>query len=300
MKIFVSWSGEESKQVAEALRDWVQKVLQGVEPWMSSRDIATGVLWSTSIASNLRDCKVGIICVTHENVAAPWLHFEAGAISKDVADTYVCPLLFGIEPSALVGAMGLFQAQRFSKEGVLKILQTIRNHPDQHVKMTDIHFIDTFDKWWPDLERTISTAQLRRRETSSSRTASDMTSEILEIVRAVLHNTKQGSRSDVRSKTEDIRASFGSPIESVHAATQAVRSASPADVIQKLIRWDPSLVPLLNGEQSLRNVVDAILGNHMGEATAKVMAVTSYDLPKARTFVDSLLIAISRLAGTSA
>jgi hypothetical protein len=120
MKIFISWSGEESRQVAEALRDWIQKVLQAVEPWMSSKDIATGERWSSSIATMLRDCKVGIICVTQENVAAPWLHFEAGALSKAVEDAYVCPLLFRLEPSALVGPMAMFQAQRFNKDGVLK------------------------------------------------------------------------------------------------------------------------------------------------------------------------------------
>lgn len=40
MKIFLSWSGEASHQVALALRDWLGTVLPATAPWISSEDIS--------------------------------------------------------------------------------------------------------------------------------------------------------------------------------------------------------------------------------------------------------------------
>jgi hypothetical protein len=296
MKIFVSWSGDASKKVAQVLRSWIPNVLQSVEPWMSSKDIASGTRWSSSIASTLRDCKFGIICVTPENVAAPWLHFEAGALSKDVEDAFVCPLLFRLEPSELVGPMALFQAQRFSKEGVLEILQSIRSHPDQSLKITDSHFVDTFDRWWPDLEKGIGEAERLGATNSPSRATSDITAETLEVVRAILREVKPGSGRGLSTKLDEIRDSFSGP-SLASSISDATRSVPPAEIIRKLVTWDATLISLLHGERNLRDIVDAILGNHIGDATARIMAATSYDLPKARTMVDSLVIAISRLGG---
>lgn len=36
MKIFLSWSGEKSKNIAESLKDWLEQVIQTSEPWIST------------------------------------------------------------------------------------------------------------------------------------------------------------------------------------------------------------------------------------------------------------------------
>ena len=36
MHVFISWSGERSKALAVALRDWLPLVLHYVEPWVFS------------------------------------------------------------------------------------------------------------------------------------------------------------------------------------------------------------------------------------------------------------------------
>ena len=93
MKIFVSWSGERSHGVAEALRNWLPHVIQGLQPWLSSNDIDKGARWATDIASHLEESRVGIICLTPENIDSAWILFEAGALSKTVNQTFVCPYL---------------------------------------------------------------------------------------------------------------------------------------------------------------------------------------------------------------
>ena len=70
MKVFISWSGERSKLLAIALRDWLRHILQSVEVWMSEADIGAGDRWGQEVARELSVCNFGIICVTPENLTA--------------------------------------------------------------------------------------------------------------------------------------------------------------------------------------------------------------------------------------
>ena len=75
MKVFISWSGERSHALAQALHDWIPLVLHNVEPWLSEADIEAGERWADAVAKELSDSNFGIICVTRENVGSPWVLF---------------------------------------------------------------------------------------------------------------------------------------------------------------------------------------------------------------------------------
>lgn len=96
MKVFLSWSGHKSHQVALVLRDWLPSVIQSLTPYVSSEDIDKGARWSTDIAKELEDSTFGILCVTKDNLEAPWLLFEAGALSKmmRVSKKYLAPSIY--------------------------------------------------------------------------------------------------------------------------------------------------------------------------------------------------------------
>jgi hypothetical protein len=53
MKVFISWSGTRSKELANALRDWLPLALSYVKPWVSDKDIGAGDRWAQSIAGEL-------------------------------------------------------------------------------------------------------------------------------------------------------------------------------------------------------------------------------------------------------
>lgn len=103
MKVFISWSGNISWKVAVIFRDWLPSVIQSLEPYVSSEDIDKGARWSTDIAKELEDSTFGILCVTKENLEAPWLSFKAGALSKTMEKSFVTPFLFDIKRSEVQG-----------------------------------------------------------------------------------------------------------------------------------------------------------------------------------------------------
>ncbi|HEA18024.1 hypothetical protein LCGC14_1291300 [marine sediment metagenome] len=151
MKVFLSWSGEVSHKVALTLRDWIPSVIQSIEPYVSSEDIDKGARWSTDIASELADSSYGILCVTKENLHAPWLTFEAGALSKTMDKSYVSPFLFDIKRSEVNGPILQFQSTIFEKEDVKKLLLSL-NKADSTEQLTSERLEKALDVWYPDLE----------------------------------------------------------------------------------------------------------------------------------------------------
>jgi hypothetical protein len=151
MKIFLSWSSEPSHQIALVLHDWLPTVLQNLEPWLSSEDIAKGELWSARISQELEATSYGIIVVIPANLERPWLNFEAGALAKHFSNSRVTPFLFGLSPGDLSGMpLQLFQATRFEKGDVLKLLASINDLATRPVAKERLE--TTFDRFWPDLK----------------------------------------------------------------------------------------------------------------------------------------------------
>ena len=84
MKIFITWSGDKSLEMAFALRDWLKNVIQVTKPFVSEKDICMGSRWFNDISNELDDTHFGIVCVTPGNKEEPWLNFESGALGKSV------------------------------------------------------------------------------------------------------------------------------------------------------------------------------------------------------------------------
>jgi hypothetical protein len=151
MKVFLSWSGDLSHKVALTLRDWLPSVIQSIEPYVSSEDIDKGARWSTDIASELADSSYGILCVTKENLHAPWLTFEAGALSKTMDKSYVSPFLFGIKRAEINGPILQFQSTVFEKEDLKKL-----NKADSAEQLNPERLEKSLDVWYPELEKKLN------------------------------------------------------------------------------------------------------------------------------------------------
>lgn len=155
MKVFISWSGDSSHKVAKALRDWLPSVIQSITPYVSSEDIDKGARWSSDIASELDESSFGVLCVTPDNIDAPWLNFEAGALGKSVDKSRVCPFLFRIKRSDVKGPILQYQSTIHEKDDVFKLLKAINEACDEN-GIEEVRLEKTFDVWWPKLDEELS------------------------------------------------------------------------------------------------------------------------------------------------
>jgi TIR domain len=155
MRVFISWSGNRSRQYGEAIRDWLPNVLQFTRPYFTPSDMEKGARWNNEISKELGQSSIGIFAMTEENLKSTWIMFEAGAISKVVDKARVCPIVFGIKKTDLVGPLASFQAIAFNKAEVRQLLTTINNAAPKEVAVAEETLDASFNKWWPDLEQTV-------------------------------------------------------------------------------------------------------------------------------------------------
>src|SRR5215469_3484041 len=186
MRVFISWSGERSRQIAEVLKGWLPSVIQAIKPYFSPDDITKGSRWGSEIALDLQECKIGLIVLTPNNLDAAWVMFEAGALSKSVATGRVCPKLFGVEPSDVKGPLVQFQATPFTKDEVKKTVRMMNQELGTAGLTVDV-LDSVFDMWWPALEERIAKAVAAEDAENRpvARSERDMLEEILARVRAV-------------------------------------------------------------------------------------------------------------------
>ena len=190
MDVFISWSGERSRAAAEALRGWLPKIINALKPWLSSEDIDKGARWGTDVATRLEAAKAGIICLTPSNLHSDWILFEAGALSKTLQNTFVCPFLIGLDPSDVKPPLSQFQATRAQKEDVLKLLKTLNNALGE-AALPEAHIEEAFEVWWPKLDQQLKSLPSDEAKAKTHRPDRELLEEILALVRNQSRQTDQ-------------------------------------------------------------------------------------------------------------
>ena len=187
MKVFISWSGETSKNIAEILRQWLPGVIQALKPYYSPDDITKGTRWSSEISKELDASKVGIICLTKDNLESPWIMFEAGALSKNIDKSKVCPILFNVDPTDIQGPLIQFQAAKFSKNEIKKVVKMMNSELADSSLTSDV-LDSVFEMWWPKLNERIDSElskAITNGKTADIRPERDILEEILTLTRDI-------------------------------------------------------------------------------------------------------------------
>ena len=221
MKVFISWSGPRSELLAEVLRSWLSDVIQVLDPWMSSHDIDKGRRWDDAIASELGQSNVGIICLTRENIDAPWILFETGALAKALGESYVCPYLLDLKPTELKGPLAQFQVTVANEEDTCKLLRTINKALGESARSTE-QLDKAFKKWWPELKTAIDGIPKTLLPAQQLRSDRDLLEEMLSLMRSQMNTQRRKGVSNVAPLATKIFSDIanGDDVEAFAATVQ--------------------------------------------------------------------------------
>jgi hypothetical protein len=93
---------------------------------MSAEEIEKGTRWESNVAVELETSNFDLLCMTPENLSAPWIYFEAGALAKVVEHSRVAPILFQLRPSDIQGPLTQFQAVTLTdQDDMMRLLKSI-------------------------------------------------------------------------------------------------------------------------------------------------------------------------------
>jgi len=230
MKIFLSWSGTESKQLAAIFKDWLPNVLQYVDPYMSAEDITLGERWNNNITNNLHESIFGLIFVTPSNINAPWINYEAGALSKTL-DSKVVPILYKADVMILnEGPLKQFQsAKNLEKDSVLSLLKSI-NNSNNDGKLDESRLEKAFEMWWTNLLKAIE--KIEKEPISDTNRQNEPTEkELLNVIFSKLTTQekllKASNRNKINTRNDDylnIPSGVIKDLDSGYAALEICRN----------------------------------------------------------------------------
>ena len=197
VSVFISWSGDRSLKVAEALRDWLPYIVRGAEPWLSSEDLRKGLQWVPKTNEALGQTDVGLLVLTRENLAAPWVLFEAGAISRAMSSQHCCPILCDLEAEDLTGPLAQFQATSVTcEDDMWRLVKTI-NLVAKESPIDEARLRKWFDKDWRPFCETVETAL---KAAPDSRTEVQRKPDVREMVAEILHTVRGLARGQISMK----------------------------------------------------------------------------------------------------
>ncbi len=175
--------------MALLLREWLVRVLQYSEPFVSSKDISKGAQWLVTISEQLTDTTEGIVCVTPSNVEAPWLNYEAGALAKTTGQTAVRTVLLGLGPGDLPAGAPLSNFQHtdgLDPEEMWSLVESI--HLRSEAAGASLERIRwAFDQAWPELKASLETIELHPEDNKPDRSPDEQSliKDVLQEVKSI-------------------------------------------------------------------------------------------------------------------
>lgn len=166
-QVFISWSGKRSLAVAESLCVFIPRVIPELKDRLFvSTGIEKGSRWSDEIARHLEEADAGILCLTAEGLSSPWLHFEAGALTKGldssrvrrgeepdaITSQRIFTYLHGIAPNAFTGPLSQYQWTSATRDDTWRLMNALHElFAKGRAELRAARH--RFDDRWPELEQ---------------------------------------------------------------------------------------------------------------------------------------------------
>lgn len=242
MQIFLSWSGELSRAVAELFQDWLPNVIQDCNEFFISTEIAKGTEWYSNISENLRSSEVGIAFITAENASTPWLNYEAGALLARFREdqSKLIPVLINLKNSDYDGPMANLQLTNLTEDKDIRgLVLDIARHVNSPAQESTIG--RAFEVFLPDFKNRLQklVKESPTELPAPRRTVEQKLDEILELVRSTSGPVQGITRREERarfaaSQTLDV-PDDASPSDRLRVATKRMEQVLSAYAIDALI-----------------------------------------------------------------
>lgn len=183
--IFISWSKPRAQALGNAIKGFITDVIQTARPWMSDEDIEKGTRWNSEIVKQLDRLKVGIICLTPENLDSRWINFESGSLARTLGEkTCVCPYLLGLGHTDVGLPLSQFNVTVADEADTFRLIRTLNEVLGANVDGDRLQ--RTFDKFWPTVATEID--RIRQLPTASHphpRDTPDILNEVVNRLQAI-------------------------------------------------------------------------------------------------------------------
>jgi hypothetical protein len=195
LRIFISWSLPLSHKVALILRDWLPRVIQGVDPWVSSEDIEKGTWWNQNLIEAIEVSTVGIVVITPANLERAWINFEAGALARAIRPSggIVAPVLVDVPGSSIDGPLGSLQVTRLdSEDDFFQLVKAINNRIAD--PLSEGHLQDEFKLKWHMLKEKVAAA-VRKNDPDGKQKPKRDQEDIIEDLVSAFRDLRQDMKS---------------------------------------------------------------------------------------------------------
>jgi hypothetical protein len=187
MKVFISFSGDRAKTMANSLAEWLPNLFPSIEPFVSTA-MEGGIKWFEDLAGTLSESRFGIICLTLDSYRNPWVNFEAGALLTAFNGNQVCPYYLDGTATDYLQPLSMLNMLKADREGSLRLVKSLSavleraELPTHKPSRLDNHF----DIWWPKLEsRLVDVQRLAPTSDKNKPGTEALLREILTIVRGL-------------------------------------------------------------------------------------------------------------------
>jgi SAM-dependent methyltransferase len=148
-RVFVSWSGDAGRQIAEALKRTILDY-PDLEAWISSQSLEAGKPWFDEIDRATAEAEFAVGCMTPGATKKPWVNFEAGMLYGRLKNFKM--LRVGEQP--LSGPLAHLQSvDGMSRAEVTRMLQSMTADHERAARYVEI----VFERWLREVDEVIST-----------------------------------------------------------------------------------------------------------------------------------------------
>ena len=249
-KVFISWSGEFSKEIAQAIYQWLPNVIQAIDPYISVEGLRPGQVWDAALLNDLRSTDFGILCVSNDNQGAKWLNFEAGLFAA-IEGRPVVPILVDLSPGRVSGPIGHFHAKKMAEKEFFDVICDINGICEDPLTKDRLEY--AFKLQWPNLDESIGKIKRNYLDTTDQKptqqlpiesSTESMVEEILLILRS-----QQRQQSTVSGQTAEELSDIAEDLHKLEYLQSSMRRLifkELSEFNERINSYDPDLQLMLD------------------------------------------------------